>query len=147
ILDWTQQVFTASTPTVLNSRIGSPETVGQLSFRGDRGDWTAFYSIDFVGETNNQPFFTAAANAGGATTFLGENVFVKRSTDNYFNHTMSVRKRFDKWTFQAGIQNLFDQKPPYVGQSSGATRIGNTPLASQYDWIGRSAFASVSRSF
>ncbi|MDO9588134.1 MAG: TonB-dependent receptor [Brevundimonas sp.] len=147
ILDWTQQVFTASVPTILNSRIGSPETVGELSFRFDRGDWTVFYGIDYVGPANNQPFNTNPAQAGGATVFLGENVFVERGVDEYLNHTMSVRKRFDKWTFQAGIQNIFDENPPYLGIGSGSTVIGNTPLASQYDWNGRTAFVNVSRTF
>ena len=147
ILDWTQQVFNTSAPTILNSRVGSPETVGQFSLRADRGDWTAFYSVDYVGESDNQPFFTAAANANGATTVLGEPVFVERGTDPYLTHTVSLRKRFDKWTFQAGIQNIFNENPPKFGVSSGSTLIGNTALASQYDWNGRSGFVTVSRTF
>lgn len=147
ILDWTQQVFNASAPTVLNSRIGSPETVGNLGFRFDRGDWTVFYGINYVGEASNQFLFPAAANANGATTFLGENVYVNRSVDPYLTHTVSVRKRMDKWTLQMGIQNLFDENPPYLGLSSGASVIGNTPLASQYDWNQRTGFINISRTF
>lgn len=147
ILDWTQQVFNASVPTVLNSRVGSPETVGNLSLRFDRGDWTVFYGVDYVGESDNQFRFTAAANANGATTFLGEPVYVNRSTDAYLTHTVSVRKRIDKWTIQAGVQNLFNENPPYFGLSSGATLIGNVPLTSQYDWNGRSGFINIQRSF
>ncbi len=147
ILDWTQQVFNASAPTLLNSRIGSPETVGNFSVRFDRGDWTVFYGVDYVGESDNQFLFPLAANANGATTFLGEPVFVERGTDAYLNHTISVRKRIDKWTIQAGIQNLFDENPPYLGISSGASVIGNTPLASQYDWVGRSGFINIQRTF
>ncbi|MDP3802362.1 TonB-dependent siderophore receptor [Brevundimonas sp.] len=147
ILDWTQQVFTASAPTILNSRIGSPETVGELSFRFDRGDWTVFYGIDYVGPADNQPFNTTPGQEGGATVFLGQAAYVERGVDEYLNHAVSIRKRFDKWTFQAGIQNIFDENPPYLGIGSGATVIGNTPLASQYDWNGRTAFVNVSRTF
>lgn len=144
ILDWTRQVFNASTPTVLNSRVGSPETVGELSFRFERGDWTVFYGVDYVGEADNDPFF---AVPGNATTFLGEPVFVERGVDAYLNHTISVRRRFDKWTVHAGIQNVFDENPPYFGLSSGSSVIGNTPLVSQYDWTGRTGFINISRSF
>ncbi len=147
ILDWTQQVFTASVPTVLNSRIGSPETVGELTFRLDRGDWTVFYAIDYVGPADNQPFNTNPAQAGGAIVFLGQAAFVKRSVDEYLNHAVSIRKRFDKWTLQAGVQNIFDENPPFLGIGSGATVIGNVPLATQYDWNGRTAFVNVSRTF
>jgi iron complex outermembrane recepter protein len=146
ILDWTQQVFNASAPTILNSRIGSPEWVGNVAVRFDKADWTYFWSVDYVGETDNDPFF-AANTQGNRTTYLGENVFVQRQTDAYLTHNVSIRKRMDRWTVQAGIRNLFDENPPYVGISSGANVIGNTPLASQYDWAGRTGFINVSRSF
>ncbi|MFC0633395.1 TonB-dependent receptor domain-containing protein [Brevundimonas balnearis] len=144
ILDWTTQVFNSSVVTVNNSRVGSPETVGELNFRFDRGDWTVFYGIDYVGESDNDPFF---ATPGNATTFLGEPVFVERGTEEYLTHAISVRKQMDDWTFQVGIQNVFDENPPYFGISSGSTVIGNTPLATQYDWNGRTGFVSISKTF
>lgn len=147
ILDWTSQTFGTSVPTVLNSRIGSPENVGEVTFRFDRGDWTGFWSVDYVGKTDNQPFITAPANAGGALNYLGETVYARRRTDEYITHAVSLRKRMDKWTFQAGIQNVFDEPPPPLGGSSGATVIGSTPLASQYDWNGRTGFINIARSF
>ena len=146
ILDWTQQVFNASNPTVLNSRIGSPENVGNANVRFDRGDWTFNWGVNYVGPTDNDKFQTAA-NQGGRTTYFGEPVFVQRKTDEYFNHSVSVRRRVDKWTVIAGIRNVFDENPPWLGIGSGATVIGNTPLASQYDWTGRTGFVNVSRSF
>ncbi|WP_409748192.1 TonB-dependent receptor plug domain-containing protein [Brevundimonas sp.] len=144
ILNWTTQTFGDSEDTILNGRVGSPEFVGQISARFDRGDWTAFWSADLVGETDNDPFF---ATPGNQTTYLGEPVFVERGTDFYQSHNVSLRRRFDTWTLQAGIRNLFDQAPPYHGTSNGSNRIGNTPLATQYDWNGRTGFVTISKTF
>jgi len=144
ILDWTQQTFGDSAPTQIESRIGYPELNGQVSARFDRGDWTGFYSIDFVGETDNAPFFAVPGNTG---TYLGQPVWFERSTPFYMSHNMSIRRRFDDLTVQLGVRNLFDENPPLVSASSGSSRIGNTPLTSQYDWQGRAATFTVSYSF
>jgi len=146
ILDWTQQVFVASSPTVLNSRIGRPETVGELNVRFDHGDWTANWSVDYVGPTDNDKF-QAASIQGERGTFLGEDGYFKRTTDEYLTHSISIRRRMDKWTLQAGLQNVFNENPPYLGLNSGASVIGNVPLASQYDWSGRTAFVNIGRTF
>ncbi|MFN4287702.1 MAG: TonB-dependent receptor plug domain-containing protein [Brevundimonas sp.] len=143
ILNWESQVFGTAAPIQNHQRIGSPDFVGNASARFDRGDWTYFWGVDFVGETSNADFLTPP-NSG---TFLGEPVFFKRFTDHYFTHNFSVRRRMDQWTLQAGINNVFDQAPPITSASGGGTRIGNTPLASQYDWIGRRVFFNIARSW
>ncbi|MGN6064580.1 MULTISPECIES: TonB-dependent receptor plug domain-containing protein [Brevundimonas] len=144
ILDWTQQTFGDSQVTQLESRIGRPELNGQVSARFDRGDWTGFYSVDFVGETDNAPFFATPGNQG---TYLGQPVWYERSTPFYMSHNMSVRRRIDDLTLQLGVRNIFNENPPLVSASSGSTRIGNTPLVSQYDWQGRSVTFTVSYNF
>lgn len=144
ILDWTQKTFGDSVVTQLESRIGRPELNGQVSARFDRGDWTGFYSVDFVGETDNAPFYATPGNQG---TYLGEAVWYERSTPFYMTHNFSVRRRLDDLTLQLGVRNIFNENPPLVSVSSGATRIGNTPLASQYDWQGRSLTVSLSYDF
>ena len=50
----------------------------------------------------------------------------------------------DDWTFQAGVQNVFDERPP--AQSNGQFRIGTAAL-NQYDMVGRRAFLQISRRF
>lgn len=144
ILDWTQQTFGDADATVIDGRIGYPRLNGQISARFDRGDWTGFYSIDFVGQTSNVQFYATPTRAG---TFLGEPVFYERDTPNYASHNMSVRRRMDDLTIQLGVRNLFNENPPLVSASSGSTRIGNTPLASQYDWQGRSVTFTISKEF
>jgi outer membrane receptor protein involved in Fe transport len=51
-------------------------------------------------------------------------------------------------TLRAGITNLFDKKPPIVGNEFGGTteNSGNTYPAT-YDPIGRSAFLGVNMHF
>lgn len=144
ILDWTQQTFGDSLPTKIESRIGYPELNGQVSARFDRGDWTGFWSVDFVGESDMVPFFAARNNLG---TYLGQNVYFQRATPFYMSHNMSIRRRMDDITLQLGVRNVFNENPPLVSASSGVSRIGNTPLASQYDWMGRAVTFSASYSF
>lgn len=74
-------------------------------------------------------------------------MWYERSTPFYMSHNMSVRRRLDDLTLQLGVRNIFNENPPLVSVSSGATRIGNTPLASQYDWQGRAVTFTVSYNF
>lgn len=144
ILDQTQQTFGDSAPTIITGRIGAPETVGNASARFDRGDWTIAWNVDYVGETDNDPFF---ANTGNDIVFLGEPVFVERGTPDYFLHSLTVRRVVNDWTFLVGIRNLFDENPPLIGTSSGTARIGDAPLVSQYDLTGRRLIMNIAKSF
>jgi hypothetical protein len=45
------------------------------------------------------------------------------------------------------VQNILDQDPPYVSTGSGATRIGNAVAISNYDILGRRAFATLNYRF
>lgn len=143
ILNWETQLFNASEPTIQVGRIGQPEWVGQLSARFDRGDWTFFWNADIVGPTSNADFL-AEGNTG---TYYGVPAYFMRETGWYDTHNLSVRRRFDQWTLQAGVQNAFNRQPPFTSVSGGGTRIGTTPLTSQYDWWGRRLFVNISRSW
>ena len=49
----------------------------------------------------------------------------------------------DSYGVTLGVRNLFDKEPPQI--SSGAyNRVGNAPLYSGYDYLGRSFFINVS---
>lgn len=144
ILKWTSQTFGDSEQTYIDGQIGYPRLNGQVSARFDHGDWTGFYSVDFVGETSNVQFYSPPSFSG---TFLGQPVFYERTTPFYMTHNISLRRQMDDLTVQVGVRNLFDEHPPLVSAASGSTRIGNTPLASQYDWQGRSVTFTVSKQF
>jgi outer membrane receptor protein involved in Fe transport len=62
---------------------------------------------------------------------------------NYFLHSASVQ--FDvakKFTLTMGVRNLFDKKPPRIS-ADGYSLIGNAPLYSGYDYVGRTFFVNA----
>jgi iron complex outermembrane receptor protein len=140
ILNWESQLRTASTPTIVMDRIGNPEWVANVNARFDRNDWTFFWAANFVPSVSNQRFYTAET-----VTYFNEPAWTVREVDFYQTHDLSVRRVFDKWTFQLGVQNVFDAVPNEISAPSNANRTGNIPLSSQYDFIGRRGFFSVSR--
>jgi len=138
ILNWESQLRNASVPTQLHDRIGNPRWVANLNARLDYNDWTFYWAGNFVPGTDNQKFF-----ASSSATYFGETVYPVRKVEFYQTHDISARRIFDDWSLQVGIQNVFDEAPNYISASSNATRVGNFPLTSQYDWIGRRAYVSV----
>lgn len=142
ILQWESQLRTASTPNDLNDRIGNPEWVANFTARFDRGDWTFNWSSDIVAESSNDHLY--ASNTGN---YLGETVYLNRTVDTYLNHSLSVRKKIDKWTVQFGIRNLFDENATYTSASGGGRGAGMAPLSSQYDYIGRRGYLNITRSW
>lgn len=131
-----------------NGTLGQPDFVADATVQFKRGDFTYFWSTDFVSRMSQDELF-----GGSYFNFRGpegvENVFFKQFTEPYFLHTASVRYRGDDWQIIGGVSNLFDEHPPFVSTGIGGVgRIGNAALAaSQYDLRGRSAFLRVSKEF
>lgn len=144
ILEWDRQLFTDSEPNVLVDRIGNPQWVANMNARFDHKDWTFYWTMNYVPETSNDHLY--ASNRG---TYFGETVFYDRTVDAYANHTLSVRRKLDKWTLHAGIQNVFDEIPSITSASGGgrASGWGNVPRSSQYDILGRRGFLSITRTW
>lgn len=144
ILNWEEQLFPDAPITKLHDRIGNPRWVARLNARFDRDDWTANWSTDIVSKVDNNHLFTDETG-----TFFGETVYFQREVDTYITHSASLRREFDKWALQAGIQNIFDTYPNITSASGGgrATGWGNVPRQSQYDILGRRGYISISRSW
>lgn len=65
---------------------------------------------------------------------------------DYFQHNTSVQYTGEGWTVTAGVRNLLNEDPPTI--SSGYnSRVGNAPLYSGYDYLGRTAFVNLTKSF
>jgi len=93
------------------------------------------YSIEWTQHLDSNAYF----NGGPTYNFR---------TPDYFLHSMSgtFRTEDGKFALTAGVRNLFDTDPPQI--TSGAfNRVGNSPLYSGYDFIGRSFFVNVSTKF
>jgi len=65
---------------------------------------------------------------------------------SYFDETVNINVS-DKYTFTLGMLNVFDKKPPIVGDTSGATSVGGSTFPTVYDVLGRSFFARVTANF
>jgi outer membrane receptor protein involved in Fe transport len=59
---------------------------------------------------------------------------------------ISIRRRYEDFTFTFGVKNLFDHTPDLYS-TGGNGRIGDTRLRSQEDLVGRSFFMTVDKRF
>ncbi len=119
-----------------NGTIGAPKFSGNLDVYYDYKKWRAFYGLDWVGKMDSY-------------AYLGEDpatsIYLFK-TPNHFTHTVSLRYTGDKWSVTAGVSNLTDKAPPSI--SSGYyNRVGNAPLYSGFDYVGRTFFLNASKSF
>lgn len=128
---------------------GGPAYSGNLYVTLRSGDLTWFYGVDAIGRGSD------VEEVGGAefnSTKYGDlpngiaagSVYGKYFTEFYTNHSASVRYAMDDWTFQIGVQNLWDERPPTV--TTGQFRVGTAAL-NGYDMRGRRGFIRVGRKF
>jgi outer membrane receptor protein involved in Fe transport len=60
---------------------------------------------------------------------------------------VSVGYKAAKWEATFGIRNLTNVKPPKISAQAGYNRVGNAPLYSGYDYVGRTFFLNATKSF
>jgi outer membrane receptor protein involved in Fe transport len=65
---------------------------------------------------------------------------------SYFDETVNINVN-EKFSLTLGMLNVFDKKPPIVGDTSGATSVGGSTFPTVYDVLGRSLFARVTANF
>ena len=119
-----------------NGRIGAPKMTGTLDLSYKAKQWTVHYGMEWVGRMSEYEFF---GENPATSTF-------KMDTPNYYLHNYSVQYTGDKWSVTAGVRNAADKKPPSISQGF-ANRVGNAPLYSGFDYVGRSFFVNVNKSF
>jgi iron complex outermembrane receptor protein len=125
-------------------QVGQPPFVGTVNFRFDRGPWTLNYFLNMVGHTSDDRFVSAVdRNYNG----LGQAVQFDHHGPFYTTSNIALRRKFGDWSAEFGVQNLFDKSPPPYGAEGFQSRIGEIPLISQYDLIGRTFFIDVERHF
>ncbi|MDC7684524.1 TonB-dependent receptor [Asticcacaulis sp. BYS171W] len=141
---WTYQLKNASTPTNYLGYVGYPEYVGNLTASLRRGSYTFTYNGTFVGETSDFDYYKTNCYTGTLLGVANQTYCYDMNTEFYANHTLSVRKAFDKWNLIASVRNLADETPPEIS-NYGAARYGNAALTSQYDLLGRTFTLSIER--
>jgi iron complex outermembrane receptor protein len=123
-----------------NGTTTEPDFTGNMSLRFDRGDWTVFWNTDMIGKQSDSDQLGDLATS----TRYNSTVYIKRYNEFTAYHSFSVRKKMDDWTFSAGLQNVFDERPP--AQSTPQFRAGTAAL-NLYDMRGRRAFFNVTKRF
>lgn len=135
-----------------------PAFAGNIDLTLAMGDWTWFYGVNMIGRgsdlsqpgVNEVDVYTryadlpngiSSADCSAANSYC---VRFKLYTEFTSYHTTSLRYQTNGWTFQAGLNNLFDERPPTV--STGGFRTGTAAL-NGYDMRGRRAFFRIGRVF
>lgn len=127
-----------------NGELGEPKLTGfaNVTFDPDAlENWRFRYSVDYIGPTSNRKRF---ARNNSNPTLYGVPVTYKNNTEAVFYHGISAEYVLDSgWEFRAGVNNLFDEHPPAVSFADS----GNSPIRSQYDYLGRRFFFNVTKKF
>lgn len=121
----------------VNGTIGSPKFSGNLDVRYELRGWRLYYGLDWVGKMDSYAYL---GQDPATSTY-------KLNTPNYITHTASVGYKADKWDVTLGVKNLMDKKPPVISAQAGYSRVGNAPLYSGFDYVGRTLFLNASKSF
>jgi outer membrane receptor protein involved in Fe transport len=137
-LDQSNRLFADDPFERLNGTIGAPAYTGTADATYAAGSWTARYGVEWIDQMDSDGYLGVDANDPA-----NDYVF---ATDHYYTHNASVRYEADSWTATFGVRNLFDETPPSI--SSGFyNRVGDAPLYSGYDYVGRTVFLNVSKTF
>ena len=120
-----------------NGIVGSPKWSGTLDATYEVKGWRFYYGLNYIGKMDSYEY-------------LGEDPATstyKLNTPQYFTHTVSVGYKADKWDITVGVRNLLDEKPPVISAQAGYNRVGNAPLYSGFDYVGRRLYLNASKTF
>jgi iron complex outermembrane receptor protein len=135
-LERSSRVFPEDPVINIVGQLNAPDLTGTLNLSYSVQEWRFFYGLDYTRGTES---YTANRINPSTSPFLF-------SVPRYVLQTVSVGYRKPKWGVTAGIRNIGDVEPPVI--SSGLTsRVGNAPVYSGYDYIGRTLFVNANRSF
>ncbi|HYC05722.1 MAG TPA: TonB-dependent receptor [Azospirillaceae bacterium] len=120
-----------------NGIIGAPEWVGTFDATVGYEEWKVRYGLEWHSASESYDYF-------GFTQGVDPYIF---GTDAYFLHRASVQYTTEAWSATLGVRNIFDKEPPQISSGGLSQRIGNAPLYSGYDYVGRQVFLNLRLSF
>ena len=116
--------------------INNPEFTGTADVSYAWDQWRVRYGVEWIQGMDSYDYY-------------GENPTTSQydlEVGDYFQHNTSVQYSGEGWTVTAGVRNLLNEEPPVI--SAGVyNRVGNAPLYSGYDYLGRTAFVNLTKSF
>ncbi|MDD1453182.1 TonB-dependent receptor [Sphingomonas sp. H160509] len=134
-----------------NGIVTSPDWTGNFDATYTSGAVTVRYGLDWIDGDHSKTYkYFAYDNLTG----ISDPDLVQSYKDSYyleandyFLHSLSVQFNVEKkYQFTVGVRNMFNKAPPRIS-AIGFTTIGNAPLYSGYDYVGRSFFANANFKF
>ena len=125
-------------------QVGQPGFNGNINFRFDRGPWTFNYLLYMIGHSSDDPF---VSNVDTNFRDTGQTVYLNHVVPFYTTSTISLRRKFDTFSIDVGVKNLFDKDPPTYSAEGFQSLLGTTPVTSQYDLVGRTFFIDFNEKF
>ncbi len=139
----------ADTLEELNGLVGDPDWVGRLDLTYDRGPWSFFWGISFIGSSSNDaryfennPFPRRIA----MKTWISSS---RRMMSSITPLPSAANSRTSGFIARLGVSNVLDEEPPRVTTLNlgEVETIGNSAFYSQYDWLGRRYFLGLTKTF
>lgn len=116
--------------------INNPEFTGTADVSYAWNQWRVRYGVEWIQGMDSYAYYEEDPVTSQYDLEVGD----------YFQHNTSVQYSGEGWTVTAGVRNLLNENPPVI--SAGVyNRVGNAPLYSGYDYLGRTAFVNLTKSF
>jgi len=142
-LEQSTQLFADEAPTDYNGIIGTPDWTGSfdasLTFAKK---FTISYGLDWIGPDHSRTYAYFEEDPANSQFYL--------AVPSYFLHRISFNLDVnDRFSIGGGVRNLFDRDPPRVSTTFDQVYnlVGNAPLYSGYDYVGRTFFLNVGTKF
>jgi hypothetical protein len=120
----------------VNGTLNNPDYAGTVDFSYSIKQWNVRYGLEWLPSMDSYERFGLDPDTSA----------FKLHVPDYWLQTISARYSGDNWSVTAGIRNLENVEPPQI--SSGLlNRVGNAPLYSGYDYVGRTMFLNVAKRF
>ncbi len=112
----------------------TPDNRATFRFNYDWNNWQAFWRVRMWGEAKDSN--TALLTDENSDVFGNPLAPNLNEVDTYYLHDISLGYGDGPWSVKVGLNNAFDKKPPFLGQSSqyGVTGVNTAPEA--YDTVG-----------
>ena len=137
-LDQRNRLFATDPWDVTTGSINNPEYTATSDVTYSLSNWKFRYGVEWIAGMDSHDYLGIAPGRASTYDF---------KVPSYWLHNASVQfASDDDWSAIVGVRNLFDETPPWISQGA-YNRIGNSPLYSGYDYVGRTVFVNVSKKF
>jgi outer membrane receptor protein involved in Fe transport len=131
-IDQANKLFEDDELDDFNGTINVPKWSGNFDVNYDIRQFTLHYELDWIDNMQTYDFLGLDPDTTPRVIHV----------PNYYLHHASVRWQSDAFGIVVGMRNIFDKNPPKISTGT-YNLIGNSPVYSGYDYVGRSFFINV----